>query len=40
MAGAIRKIGLNLIVILHRWFGRPAPSGWQRSRRPAALRGR
>jgi hypothetical protein len=40
MAGAIRKIGLKLVVALHRAFGRPAPSGWQRSRRTASLRGR
>jgi hypothetical protein len=40
MVGAIRKIGLKILVSLLRAFRRPAPAGWQRSRRPASLRGR
>ncbi len=40
MAQAIRQIGLKLIVALLRLFVRPAPTGWQPSRRPPTLDGR
>jgi len=40
MAEAVRKIGLKIVVWLLRRFVRPARAGWQRSRRPASLRGR
>lgn len=35
MAKAIRQIGLKFVLALLRLFERPAPTGWQPSRRPA-----
>jgi hypothetical protein len=40
MAGAIRKIGLKLVLGLLRAFSRPSRAGWRRCRRPPTLNGR
>ncbi len=40
MAKTIRQIGLTVVVALLRLAGRPAPRGWQRSRRRLTLHGR
>jgi hypothetical protein len=40
MAKIIRQIGLKIIVSLLSLVVRPAPAGWQRSKRPASLDGR
>jgi hypothetical protein len=35
MAGAIRRISVNVIAVLSRILARRRPTGWQRSRRDA-----